>query len=630
MKYLAWVVLSVSLLQPAWAGEVPLRDFFRNPEKVSFQLSDDGQTIAYMAPYEHRFNIFIQPRGATTARRITGETDRSIEEYCWKGSDRLLFLKDFGGDENAHLFCVDKAGQQQRDLTPFKGVKVFLIDILDDSPDEVLISMNQRKAEVFDVYRLNLTTGALKLVAENPGSVVGWLTDHAGQVRVALRSDGVKMSLLYRETESDVFQTTMTTDFRQWPEPVLFTFDNHDLIALSSIGRDKLAVVKIDPRTGKELAVIATNPDVDMCGVSYSRKRKVLTAVSYTTAKEQQQFMDDATAARYQRMKRQLPDYEITPFSNRRLNSHDRNETAFIIHAFSDRSRGADYLYDVSTDKLTKLADRAPWLNERDMAAIEPITYTSRDGLTINGYLTVPNNRPAKNLPVVINPHGGPCGVRDDWFFNPEVQFLANRGYAVLQMEYRGSGGYGRKFVEASFKQWGRKMQDDISDGVAWLIQRGIADPKRIAIYGASYGGYATLAGVTFTPDLYACGVDLCGVANMFTFRKTEPAYWKPYQAMMDEMIGDPVKDQALLEQISPVFHVDQIKVPLLIAQGANDPRVNKAESDQMVAALRKRGIPVEYLVKDNEGHGNFNEENRLDFYGAMEKFLAQHLKNQP
>jgi dipeptidyl aminopeptidase/acylaminoacyl peptidase len=260
------------------------------------------------------------------------------------------------------------------------------------------------------------------------------------------------------------------------------------------------------------------------------------------------------------------------------------------------------------------------------MARAQPVQYKSRDGLTINGYLTLPLGRPAKNLPVIVNPHGGPW-FRDSWGYNPEVQFLANRGYAVFQMNFRGSTGFGRKFWEASFKQWGRTMQDDITDGVNWLIKEGIADPKRIGIYGGSYGGYATLAGVTMTPDLYAAAVNYVGVSNMFTFMSTIPPYWEPMRDMIYEMVGHPEKDKELLRSVSPVFLVDKIKTPILVAQGARDPRVNKAESDQIVEALRKRGVTVEYIVKDNEGHGFANEENQFEFYEAMERFFAQHLK---
>ena len=301
------------------------------------------------------------------------------------------------------------------------------------------------------------------------------------------------------------------------------------------------------------------------------------------------------------------------------------DENRMIVAATSDRTQGTRYLYDRKADRLTKLGDVTPWLPAAPMAAVKPIQYTSRDGLTINGYLTLPNGVPPKNLPVVVNPHGGPW-FRDSWGFNPETQFLANRGYAVLQMNYRGSVGYGRRFWEASFKQWGLKMQDDITDGVEWLVKEGIADPKRVCIYGASYGGFATLSGLVQTPDLYACGVDYVGVSNLFTFMKTIPPYWKPFLDMMHEMVGDPEKDKPLLTAGSPALNADRIKAPLLIAQGARDPRVNKDESDQMVAALKARDIDVPYIVKDNEGHGFRNEENQFAFYEAMEKFLDKYI----
>jgi dipeptidyl aminopeptidase/acylaminoacyl peptidase len=612
--------LALSIWGTVQAATIPLRDFFRNPEKTRFQLSEDGQTVSYLAPYEHRLNLFVMPRGAAEARRITSVTDRSLAGYLWKGSDRLLFLKDTGGNENYHLFSVDRDGQNQRDLTPFPKTQVGVVDRLWDEPDAVLIEMNRRNVKVFDVYRLNVVTGALTLVAENPGNITRWLVDHAGRVRGAQTSDGVNTSLLYRETEAEPFRTALTTNFREQLNPQFFTFDNRQLIAVSNIGRDKGVVVKLDPRTGQELAVITQHPRVDMTGVSFSRARQVLTAAHYTTWQAQRRFLDGRTARLYERLQARLPGYEIGS-----LNNHDRAETTFIIHTSNDRTRGADYLCEVRPDRLTKLAEQSPWLNERDLATMSPITYPSRDGLTIHGYLTLPPGRPAKHLPVVVCPHGGPWS-RNSWGFNPEVQFLANRGYAVLQMNFRGSTGYGRQFWEASFKQWGRAMQDDITDGVQWLIGRGVADPKRIAIYGASYGGYATLAGVTFTPDLYACGIDYVGPANLFTLLKTIPPYWEPIRVKFQAMIGDPVADKGLLEAASPVLHADRIKVPMLIAQGANDPRVNKDESDQMVAALRARGIPVEYIVKDNEGHGFSNEENQFEFYEAMERFLAQHL----
>ncbi|HNI46190.1 MAG TPA: S9 family peptidase, partial [Chitinophagales bacterium] len=300
-------------------------------------------------------------------------------------------------------------------------------------------------------------------------------------------------------------------------------------------------------------------------------------------------------------------------------------EDKILVRTISDRSKGTYYLYDVEKDTMTFLANVAPWLKANELAQMKPIQYTSRDGLTIHGYLTLPNGVEAKNLPVVVNPHGGPW-FRDQWMFNPEVQFLANRGYAVLQINFRGSTGYGRQFWEDSFKQWGLNMQNDITDGVQWLIEQGIANPKRIAIYGASYGGYATLAGVTFTPDLYACAIDYVGVSNLFTFMNTIPPYWKPYLEMMYEMVGHPEKDAELLRATSPVFHVDKIKAPLFVVQGRHDPRVNIDESDQIVAALQARGVDVQYMVKDDEGHGFMNQENKFELYKAIEAFFATHL----
>jgi dipeptidyl aminopeptidase/acylaminoacyl peptidase len=504
-------------------------------------------------------------------------------------------------------------------LTPYEGTKVHLVDELEDHDTDVLIGMNIRNKEIFDVYRLNTITGETTMVAENPGNIMGWQTDHDGKIRIATTTDGVNTSILYRATEQDSFKTIMTTNFKESFSPLFFTFDNQNIYAASNLGRDKSVIVKYDIANNKELEVLFSDPDYDVEGLAYSRKRKVLTEINYTTWKPVRKYLDKETEDTYKKLEKRFPDYEVY------LTFHNKNEDVYICRIYNDRTMGSYYLYEKNGDKLTKLADRNPWLKESDMAEMKPISYKTRDGLTIHGYLTIPKGMPPKNLPVVVNPHGGPW-YRDTWTFNPEVQFLANRGYAVFQMNFRGSTGYGKAFWEASFKQWGKTMQDDITDGVNWLIKEGIADPKRIAIYGGSYGGYATLAGVTFTPDLYACAVDYVGVSNLFTFLKTIPPYWKPMLDMMYEMVGDPQKDSALLVSSSPVFHVDKIKVPLMVAQGAKDPRVNIDESNQIVNALRQRGVQVEYLVKENEGHGFANEENRFDFYEAMEKFLAKHL----
>lgn len=600
---------------------LPLRDFFRNPEIARVALSDDGKWISHLAPYQNRLNIFVRAVDAPlqSAVRLTSETSRDIAGYFWKGNDNLVYIKDFGGDENFHLVSVSRDGKATKDLTPFPKVRAQIIDDLPDDPGAVLVGLNKRKAEIFDVYRVNVATGEMTLVAENPGNVTSWYTDHAGQVRLAGTNDGVNTSLLFRPTAKAPWKKVLTTSFKDSLSPMFFSFDNAKLYATSNIGRDKQAVVLVNPATMKEEQVLFEHPEVDVDSLGYWRQRKVVSCATFTTWKSERKCFDPETAAMFGKLEQKLPGYEVN------VTATDKAEDLLIIRTTSDRTRGTYHLYDRKADKLTKIADSSPWIDEKRMAEMKPITYKSRDGLTINGYLTLPKDMPAKALPVVVNPHGGPW-ARDDWGFDPEVQFLANRGYAVLQMNFRGSTGYGRKFWEASFKEWGGKMQDDVSDGVKYLIAQGIADPKRIAIYGGSYGGYATLAGLAFSPELYACGIDYVGVSNLFTFLKTIPPYWRPMLDMMYAMVGHPVKDKALLTARSPVLNVDKMRAPLLIAQGKNDPRVNVAESDQMVDALKKRGIDVPYLVKDNEGHGFRNEENRFEFYEAMEKFLDKHL----
>lgn len=618
------LILGFTACQPGLkkAPPIPMEDFFKNPEKAGFRISPNGEMIIYRAPHMGRMNVFVQKLGDTTAIPITHETERSIYDAFWESDDRIIFTKDQGGDENTHILSVKPDGSGLVDHTNFPKVRSEVLDILEDRPEEMLIKSNKRNPEIFDVYLLNTLSGELKMVAENPGNIAGWITDHDGKIRAATTTDGVNTSLLYRETEKDPFKVVITTNFKETLNPVMFSFDNKNLYCISNLGRDKAALVKFDPVGAKELKVIYENPDADLDGLSYSRLRKVLTTVDYETDKPQKHYLDAETEAIEKKIQSQLPDYTVN------ITRKSKDETKLLAYVTSDRYYGGYYLYDVKKDVLTKLADFAPWLKKEELAEMKPIVYQSRDGVAIHGYLTLPKGLEPKMLPVVINPHGGPW-ARDSWGFNPEVQYLANNGYAVLQMNFRGSTGYGRKFLESSFKQWGRTMQDDISDGVKWLIDQGIADPKRVAIYGASYGGYATLAGLTLTPELYAAGVDYVGVSNMFTFMNTIPPYWKPQIDMMYEMVGNPKTDSLLLAQVSPVFQVDKIKAPLFVAQGANDPRVNKAESDQMVEALKKRGIAVEYMVKDNEGHGFRNEENQFDFYRTMLAFLDKHLKSQ-
>jgi len=605
------------------AKQIPLENFFKNPEKSSYQISPDGSFYSFMAPYKNRMNIFIQKIGDSSATQLTFEEARDIAGYFWPNNEQIVFLKDEAGDENFHLFGVNIDGSNPIGFTDFEGVRAQIIDDLPDQKDFVVIGLNKRNKQVFDPYRLNLKTGEISMLAENPGNIQGWMFDHDGKLRIATAIvDGVNQSILYRESEEDEFKTIITTNFKEGFNPQFFTFDNKNIIGSSNLGRDKYAIVEFDPITAKEVKVLYANDDYDVNGVGYSRKRKVITAAYFESWKSERHYFDSTSKATFEKIQKQLAGYEIG------ITGVNKDENVLILRTYSDKSLGAYYIYNSEDDKMEKIVNVSPWIDENEMSNQLPIAYQSRDGLKINGYLTLPkgyNMENAKNLPVVINPHGGPW-ARDSWGFNPEIQFLANRGYAVLQMNFRGSTGYGRKFFEASFKKWGREMQDDITDGTKWLIDKGIADSTRIAIYGGSYGGYATLMGLVKEPKMYAAGVDYVGVSNMFTFMKTIPPYWEPMLEMMYEMVGDVEKDSTMLREVSPVFHVDKIKAPLFIAQGANDPRVNVDESDQMVRAMKEKGIEVEYLVKKDEGHGFRNEENRFEFYRAMEKFLNLQL----
>ncbi len=604
---------------------IPVEDLFKNSEKRTFRISPNGKYISYLAPWKTRMNIYVKEIGSDSAKVVTNLEDRSIYGYYWANDNRLVYVRDQGGDENLHIYAVDKDGSNLKDLTPFEGVRAQIIDDLEDNEDEMIISLNNRIPQIFDPYRLNIKTGEMNMIYKNPGNITGWQTDHSGALRMAYVTNGVDQTILYRDNENEPFKEVITTNFKETLDPQFFDFENeHIVFAISNLGRDKSAAIKFDLKTGKEVEEVFKSEDVDVEGISYSRLQKAPTFINYTTSRLERKILD----SKYEEIFGMLED-KLGADNEYYITARNKEENVFLIYSGNDRHRGAYYYLDYSKKEVEHLADLSPWLNSDHMAQMKPITYETRDGLTIHGYLTLPIGVEAKNLPLVVNPHGGPW-ARDRWGFNPEVQLLANRGYAVLQMNFRGSTGYGKEFWQSSFKQWGQNMQNDITDGVEWLIDQGIADRERIAIYGGSYGGYATLSGITKTPDLYAAAIDYVGVSNLFTWMETIPPYWEPYKDMLHEMVGNPnTIDSVMMKENSPVFHIDKIKASLFIAQGANDPRVKQAESDQMVEALKKNGVNVQYMLKDNEGHGFYNEENRFDFYNAMTEFLDENLKEK-
>ncbi|MFJ7699096.1 S9 family peptidase [Lysinibacillus fusiformis] len=600
--------------------EISVEDFMKNPGNFGYELSPDGNYITFASAWENRSNVFVKKMNDTSEPvRVSSSKDRDVAGFFWK-DDTLLYLKDKGGDENFHIYSTTFNGSEEKDLTPYPNVTVGILDSLQGVKDEILIMMNKEDATVFDVYKLNVKTGNTTHVAKNPGNITNWLADRNGNVRVAVATDGVEGAVLYRDSEKDEFRPFIKMGAGDEVMPLAFSKDNKFIYATSNKGRDKVEVVKYDLQGNEE--VIMSNDEVDVSGVLYNADKDKLLYGAYATDKIHYQFFDQDFEKLFRQIQHKLGVQE----SEFGINDYNKEMTKFIVSVSSDTIYGKYYYYDSTTDELTELATLSPWLKAEELAEMHPISYKSRDGLIINGYLTLPKNKNAKDLPLIVNPHGGPW-ARDMWGFNPEVQLLANRGYAVLQVNFRSSTGYGKEFLQAGNKQWGLKIQDDITDGVQWAIDQGIADPKRIGIYGASFGGYATLAGITYTPDLYAAAVDYVGVSNIFTLLDTIPPYWETMRDMFYERVGHPEKDKELLTAVSPVFHADKIKTPLFVAQGANDPRVNKAESDQIVEALRARGIDVEYMLKDNEGHGFANEENRIEFYNAMLKFLDHHLK---
>jgi dipeptidyl aminopeptidase/acylaminoacyl peptidase len=599
---------------------LPLETFFRNPERTGYSISPDGNYVAYLAPWEKRMNVYVEAvDGQGGERRLTNEIERDIAGFFWKGTNYVLYLRDNQGDENYVLYRTTVDGGETMPLTPLNGVLARVVDDLEDDPLHMLVGINERNPQVFDIYKYNIVTGAREMVLENPGYFTGYVADHNGQLRYGISADGVNVRLFYRENNSEAFRPILETDFRQTFQPIYFDADNRSVYAVDNRSSDKARLVRIRPETAEVTEVVYENPRYDVSNIKTSPKSKKVVAVTYSGAKPERVYLDPRYKQIQDKIDAQLPGVVAA------IVDWDKAEKYALVRTYSDRTLGSYYLYTVASNELRELSKVSPWLNPEEMAEMIPIRYKSRDGLEIEGYLSLPPHKQAQKLPVIIHPHGGPW-ARDEWGFNQEVQFLANRGYAVLQMNFRGSTGYGRKFWEASFGQWGLKMQDDITDGVEWLKKLGIADPNRIGIFGASYGGYATLAGVAFTPKLYKCGVDYVGVSNLFTFMESVPPYWEPFRKMMYEMVGNPVTDSLRFRQTSPVFHADKIKVPIFIAQGAKDPRVNQMESEQIVQALKANNVPYEYLLKEDEGHGFRKEENRFEFYRAMEAFLRKYL----
>jgi dipeptidyl aminopeptidase/acylaminoacyl peptidase len=619
--YLCLFVLLSSCKQKTQISIVKVEDFFSNPQKSSFHISPDGKNLSYLQPFHGKLNIFVQSLERNDVVQITTSLDQSIKYYFWAGNHKLFYLKNIdGSSDHYQLYSVNKDGTQTRKLETSLQTRIDVIDQVNKNEDFLLIAMNERVPEYFDVYKLDINTGERTLLVKNPGNIIKWISDNDGNILLAVGSDGLNETLYYRENKNAEFKPIFSNNFRSTLDPLGFTGEKNHIYALSNINRDKLALVDFDCVKGKEVKVIYENPNADILDVMYSKSSNKLSYLTYEISKRELFFLDDRIKAMYDDVRIQLPGQEV------KILDRDQSESNFLIKTYTDKDPGSYYLYHIKNKELVKLADLNPNIKVEDMCEMKSVSYKSRDGLIIHGYLTIPKGKKANNLPCVIIPHQGPSS-RNVWGYSPEVQFLANRGYAVFQMNYRGSTGYGKAFKIAGFKQWGKSIQDDITDGVNWLISEEIADPKKIAVYGYSFGGYSALNQVIYHPELYKCAASYSGFINLFTYIKGLPAYYKPYQQMLNEMIGNPELDVEYLKYGSPIFQTEKIKIPLLVIQGGKDSRVNVNETNQFVKELRKNNVNVEYILNDSEGHSIQDPENKKTFYKNLEAFLSKNLR---
>ncbi|MFN0279423.1 MAG: alpha/beta fold hydrolase [Pyrinomonadaceae bacterium] len=610
--------------------------FFDNPEYAGAQISRDGKYISFIKPLNNVRNVWVKgvDEPFDKARPLTAEKKRPIMGYFWSWDSKyILFTKDNDGDENFNVFAVDPAAAPAAgsevpaptNLTNAKGVRTYIYDVPESDPDTIYIGLNDRDKAWHDLYKVQISTGTKTLLRENKDRLVSWVFDNAGKLRMALRSpaDGTTEVL---KVDGDKFSVIYTCGIFEGCGPVQFDKDNKLVYFETNKGdRDLTQLVLLDPETGKE-QFVEQDPmkRVDFGNATFSNVTKQIIATAYQDDKTRIYWKDKSFEKDYNLIKKQVGDREIS------FNSSTKDESKFMISTYSDVDPGTIWLFDRKSKKLSKVYTVRERIPRESLSPMKPVRYKSSDGLEIPAYLTLPKGLSEKNLPLIVVPHGGPW-ARDGWGYNSLAQFLANRGYAVLQPNFRGSTGFGKKYLDAGNLQWGDKMQDDITWGVKHLVDSGVADPTRVGIMGGSYGGYATLAGVTFTPDLYAAAVAIVAPSSLKTLLESIPPYWEAGRVTFHKRMGDPNTPEgaAQIKRQSPLFHVDKIKTPLMIVQGANDPRVKKRESDQMVIALRDRNYPVQYLLADDEGHGFARPVNNMALYATGEKFLAQYLRGR-
>lgn len=598
---------------------IPRDILFGNPEKTSPRLSPDGKYLAYLAPDEHNvLQVWLRTVGQQDDRQLTADKKRGIRIFFWTYSgEQLIYLQDADGDENWHLYLVNIQSRIVRDLTPFQGVNAQVLNLDPNFPHEILVGLNLNNPQVFDVYRINLKNGAVEFETQNPGNIVSWTADADFQIRAATATtaDG-GYDLLFRETTAQTWEVLRHWGPDDQGDAVLFSEDNQTLYLLGSHDTNAQCLFALDLASRQEI-VVAQDSDYDISRLVIHPTKRLIQAVSFYKDKQEWKLLDPNIAEDFEAIARIRPgEFSII--------SRDLADQNWLLAFMTDDGPVYYYAYNRESKTSTLLFSNQPKLEGLQLAAMTPISYSARDGLMIHAYLTKPVGLQTP-VPAVLLVHGGPW-ARDVWGYNSQAQWLANRGYAVLQVNFRGSTGYGKAFLNAGNREWAAKMHDDLIDAVNWLVEQGIAEQDRIAIMGGSYGGYATLVGLTFTPDVFACGVDIVGPSNLVTLIQTIPPYWEPLKAMFSHRVGNLATEEEFLKSRSPLFFVDRIQKPLLIGQGANDPRVKESESEQIVGAMQKAGKPVEYVLYPDEGHGFARPENRLHFYAIAEEFLAKYL----